>query len=72
MCIGTAVRRCEKPGVSAFLGVDLVHDGTDLRDGVAMMPLDVAKPLSVVVVVAGMLLVATQLIRMARRHRREA
>ena len=37
-----------------------------------VMPLDVAKPLSVVVVVAGFLLVATQLIRMVRRHRREA
>jgi Flp pilus assembly protein TadB len=37
-----------------------------------VMPLDVAKPLSIVVIVAGMLLVATQLIRMARRHRREA
>ncbi len=37
-----------------------------------VMPLDVAKPLSVVVVVAGMLLVATQMIRMVRRHRREA
>ena len=37
-----------------------------------VMPLDVAKPLSVVVIVAGMLLVATQLIRMVRRHRREA
>ena len=37
-----------------------------------VMPLDVAKPLSVMVVVAGLLLVATQLIRMVRRHRREA
>ncbi len=37
-----------------------------------VMPLDVAKPLSVVVVVAGMLLVATQMVRMVRRHRREA
>ena len=37
-----------------------------------VMPLDVAKPLSIVVIVASMLLVAAQLIRMARRHRREA
>ena len=37
-----------------------------------VMPLDVAKPLSVMVVVGGLLLVATQLIRMVRRHRREA
>jgi len=37
-----------------------------------VMPLDVAKPLSVTVVVAGLLLVATQLIRMVRGHRREA
>jgi hypothetical protein len=37
-----------------------------------VMPLDVAKPLSVMVVVAAILLVATQLIRMVRRHRREA
>ena len=37
-----------------------------------VMPLDVAKPLSLVVIVAGILLVATQLIRMVRRHRREA
>ena len=37
-----------------------------------VMPLNVAKPLSVMVVVTGLLLVATQLIRMVRRHRREA
>jgi hypothetical protein len=37
-----------------------------------VMPLDVAKPLSIVVIGAGMLLVAAQLIRMVRRHRREA
>ena len=37
-----------------------------------VMPLDVAKPLSVMVVVAGLLLVATQLIRMVRGHHTEA